>query len=258
MNDIQHKKFSEIADEIADALVKNLNMGVMMDHLDFVEEGIRSLDNGFYTALRLRADIYPNGKFLRLTPKIERAICTAGLLHRNQYRKGAEVKIFYISHPLSVAEILAKHTDDENILCAGILHDTLEDTEYTKQNMIDDFGEADYDEEVFNIVNAVTEQDKRLPWAVRKQQALEHIPLMGKDSRLVKSADVLHNLRAQLSDYEKEGDAIFARFNAPKEAQLERYIKLVGALMASPEDNPLITDLDAAVIRAIQLWSDEN
>lgn len=181
------------------------------------------------------------------TPKIQKAISTAITAHQGQKRKGKEIP--YIIHPLSVGLILAKTGASEDIIVAGILHDTIEDTELTKEDLETEFGI-----DVSNIVNDVTEQDKSLPWEERKRLALEHIKHMQKDSILVKSADVLHNMIDQISDYEKEGDKMFLRFNAPKEKQLLRYTKLIHEIKEAWSENPLLVDLETSMKTLINNW----
>lgn len=185
-------------------------------------------------------------------PIIQEAIIFASKVHKHQKRKGKDQP--YISHPMAVGLILARVTDDPNVIAAGILHDTIEDASpygsITKEIIEDIFGEK-----VAEMVNDVTEQDKSLPWAVRKQQAVEHISQMGRDSLMVKSADVLHNLRDQIADYEVEGEEMFKKFNAPKSAQLQRYEKLLTALKTEWQENPLIADLETALEEVKKLWS---
>lgn len=182
------------------------------------------------------------------TPKIQKAIQTAIQYHTGQFRKGKDVP--YIIHPFGVGLILSLVSKNENIICAGILHDTLEDTDLTKENLKQMFGQ-----EVFKIVNDLTEQNKSLPWAERKRLALEHVKNMSQDSILVKSADVLHNLTDQINDYKNEGEAMFKRFNASKDMQLERYTKLIGELEKSYPQSPLLGDLKKALNEVKRLWS---
>src|SRR3989344_3186473 len=173
--------------------------------------------------------------------KIEKAITFATKIHKGQTRKGKSTS--YITHPKAVGQILAGVTKDEEIIEAGILHDTIEDCQpygsVTKETIEWKFGPR-----VAKMVNDVTEQDKTLSWAERKQLALDHIENMNEDSLLVKSADVLHNLEEQMEDYRKEGDAMWERFNAPKSAQLERYEKLITAIAKRWQENPLLTELE--------------
>lgn len=235
-------------------LVRGFNFTVMMEHIEYVELGIRTLDDGYYKALYLRQEDNPTGKFLKLTSRIERAICTANLLHSGQLRKNPHAHIPYISHPLCVAERLALHTEKETVLCAGLLHDTLEDTEYTKEQMIDDFGEKNHDEEIYEIVNDVTEQDKSLPWNVRKQEAIAHIAYMKEESLLVKTADVIENLTQQMEGYQRDGEEFFNRFHAGKADQLAMRKAMVAALSHRWPENPMIADLEQLIRKAIQLW----
>ena len=179
--------------------------------------------------------------------KILHAIRFATEAHKNQKRKGKETS--YIVHPLSVGLLLAKSGAKEDIVIAGILHDTIEDTDVTYGDITEKFSK-----EIADMVNDVTEQDKSLPWAERKRLALEHVSKMSNDSLLVKTADVLHNMSDQLEDYKTEGDAMFSRFNAGKEAQLERYTKLVSILKEKSKENPLMNDLENIFSELQKLW----
>ena len=85
------------------------------------------------------------------TYKIEQAIKAAAILHDGQLRKG-NVPLPYITHLYAVAMILESYTEDEDTIVAGLLHDTLEDTDYTPEEL-----EADFGKEVCEAVLAVTE-----------------------------------------------------------------------------------------------------
>src|SRR4030067_1935803 len=170
------------------------------------------------------------------TPKIKKAISFADAVHQGQSRKGSDTP--YITHSLTVGLTLAGVNSREDVICAGILHDTIEDCKpygsITRETLIKEFG-AD----VACIVNDVSEKDKSLSWVERKETALNRIPQMEQDSLLVKSADVLDNLFDQIADYKDKGDAMFANFNAPRSEQLARYMKLVEALQQAWSKNPI-------------------
>lgn len=176
--------------------------------------------------------------------KIFKAINFATFAHKGQVRKG-KPDVPYVTHPLAVGIILAKTGADEDTVVAGILHDTIEDCEpqgsITKETIEKEFG-AD----VAKMVDDVTEQDKSLTWAIRKQRAIEHIPQMNHGSLLVKTADQLHNMTDQIEDYRKDGDKLLERFSSSKQDQLERYKKLIPALEKAWPDNPLVGDLKKA------------
>lgn len=185
-------------------------------------------------------------------PIIQEAIIFASEAHKNQTRKGKDQP--YISHPMAVGLILARITDDPNVIAAGILHDTIEDCKpygsITKELIIKEFGES-----VAEMVNDVTDQDKSLPWEERKKLALEHIYLMSEQSLLVKSADVLHNMVDQIADYKVDGDAMFEKFNAGKDKQLKRYESLVEEIRKAYPSNPLEEDLEQNLKELQKLWS---
>jgi GTP diphosphokinase / guanosine-3',5'-bis(diphosphate) 3'-diphosphatase len=118
------------------------------------------------------------------------AAAFASFKHRNQRRKDAD-STPYINHPLALAEVLARDggVRDPVVLVAALLHDTIEDTETSEQELVEQFGA-----EVASIVAEVTD-DKGLPKAVRKQRQVEHAPHLSAGARLVKLADKTCNLR---------------------------------------------------------------
>lgn len=183
--------------------------------------------------------------------KIQKAIKFAIKVHSGQTRKGKDEP--YIIHPLSVGLIISRVTDDEDIIIAGILHDTIEDCRpygsITKHLLAQEFGEN-----VARMVNDVTEQDKSLSWEERKKLALKHIPRMSKGSLLVKSVDVLHNMTDQIADYKAEGEKMFKRFNAGKDKQLKRYERLIKEIGRAYLNNPLREDLKVNFKKLQTLW----
>ena len=118
------------------------------------------------------------------------AISFAADKHRNQRRKDIEASP-YINHPIALANILANEAgiEDEKVLVAAILHDSIEDTETTTQELADLFGD-----DVTAIVLEVTD-DKSLPKAERKRLQVEHAPTISRRAKLVKLADKICNLR---------------------------------------------------------------
>lgn len=183
--------------------------------------------------------------------KIKKAIDFAIEVHRDQNRKGKDVP--YITHPMGVALIISLVSKDEDLICAGLLHDTIEDAEpygsITKEQIEKEFGKK-----VSEIVNDLTEQDKTIMWEERKRQALAHVNDMPNDSLLVKSADVLHNITDQIADYKIERDMMFERFNAGKAQQLERYEKLISAVGNKWKENPLLDELKEKLDEVKELW----
>jgi len=118
------------------------------------------------------------------------AIAFAATKHRNQRRKDAEASP-YINHPLQLAHVLATEggVSDLKTLMAAVLHDTVEDTETSYEELREHFGQA-----VADVVMEVTD-DTSLPKAERKRRQVEHAPHMSKRAALVKLADKTCNLR---------------------------------------------------------------
>ena len=119
-----------------------------------------------------------------------KAVAFAADKHRNQRRKDADASP-YINHPIALASVLANEggVTDAAVLCAAVLHDTLEDTETTPQELTAIFGP-----QITAIVLDVTD-DKSLDKHVRKQRQIEHAPHISKQAKLVKLADKICNLR---------------------------------------------------------------
>jgi len=189
------------------------------------------------------------------TRKIQEAIDFAVKTHEEpikQKRKGKEVP--YVTHSLTVGLILAQASASEEVVIAGILHDTIEDCEpyssVTKEIIAEKFGEA-----VAELVDSVTEKDKSLSWHERKELALEEIRQFPHDSLLLKSADVISNNTELIQDYEREGDKTFERFNAPKEESVEHTLKVIGVILTAWNDSPLTSDL-VSIARKLLLMTE--
>jgi len=116
------------------------------------------------------------------------AINFAAEKHRDQRRKDC-YKTPYINHPIGVAYILMNcaGVTDENILAAAVLHDTLEDTQTTYEELVTNFGKT-----IADFVVEVTD-DKSLPKEQRKMGQINHAPHMSMEASLVKLADKLYN-----------------------------------------------------------------
>ena len=123
-----------------------------------------------------------------------KALAFAADKHRGQKRKGVDASP-YINHPIALADVLVNEggVTDLTVLCAAILHDTVEDTQTTPQELAERFGE-----QVAGIVMEVTD-DKSLDKAVRKRLQIEHAPHLSHEARLVKLADKICNLRDMLA-----------------------------------------------------------
>jgi len=169
---------------------------------------------------------------MKLTPRISEAINYASKLHCKQFRKGNPT-LPYISHLFAVACIVSEYTDDEDVIIAGLLHDSLEDVEgYTYEQLESDFGRrvADIVKDVSECKTANDSTDKKLTWEERKQKYIEHLQTAGADSLIVCGADKIHNAASYISDYKATGPSMWERFNASPEKKIAFYSTIAGIL----------------------------
>jgi guanosine-3',5'-bis(diphosphate) 3'-pyrophosphohydrolase len=119
-----------------------------------------------------------------------RALAFAADKHRHQRRKDAEASP-YINHPIALANVLVEEggVEDIEVLCAALLHDTIEDTDTTHEELVNAFGSR-----IAHIVAEVTD-DKNLKSEERKRLQIEHAPKLSVEAKLVKLADKTCNLR---------------------------------------------------------------
>lgn len=146
---------------------------------------------------------------------IKKAIAYATEKHASQVRKGSGLP--YIIHPLEVWQILRNNYCPVNVQIAGLLHDTLEDTDATPEEIENLFGR-----EILEIVQTESE-DKSKTWKERKQHTIDHLATSSKETMQVCCADKLSNCRAQLYDYKQIGDALFDRFNKQSTPDLQAW-----------------------------------
>ena len=156
---------------------------------------------------------------------IHEAIIFSAVAHKNQKRKGTDVP--YIVHPFEVAQILTQANASESAICAGLLHDTVEDTEVTLEDIRREFGQ-----ETAEIVASMTE-DKSLSWEERKQKTIDTAGSMSLEKQQLLCADKLSSLRSIDADMREVGEDIWKRFKRGKESQKWYYKGIMEALSHS-------------------------
>ncbi len=154
------------------------------------------------------------------SPALERALRLAAQGHEGQVRKGSPVP--YIEHPMAVAMILDRAGFDEEVVVAGLLHDLVEDTSITLDEIRSEFGDS-----VAETVAACSEikldsHGRKRPWAHRKRDHLETLKSATLATKAVILADKLHNLASIALDLE-EGQPVWSTFNAPRADVLAYY-----------------------------------
>lgn len=154
--------------------------------------------------------------------RLNDAITFAVSCHSGQCRKGSNKP--YIFHPLEVMNILNNMNADTNLLIAGVLHDVVEDSDATLDDIENRFGK-----EVAELVASHTE-DKSFSWKERKQSCIDILKNGNKRECMLIMADVVANQRNILKDYQLVGEELWNRFNAPKEMQYWYYDNVQAAL----------------------------
>jgi (p)ppGpp synthase/HD superfamily hydrolase len=190
-------------------------------------------------------------KLRPLTPRFEEAFSYAHHLHASQKRKGTEIP--YIAHLMSVSAMVIEDGGDEDQAIAGLLHDAVEDQggQATLEEIRRRFGER-----VATIVESCTDADviPKPPWRQRKEAYIAHVRTAPPEVRRVSSADKLHNARAILADFRREGDRLWERFNGGRDGTLWYYRALVQAFReAGPSQ--IVEELDRVVSELERLVS---
>lgn len=187
-----------------------------------------------------------------LTARFREALLYASQLHAAQTRKQVQaagsLPVPYVAHLLAVAALVLEHGADEDEAIAALLHDAIEDQggEPTRQRIRRLFGER-----VVDIINGCTdaEDEPKPAWEERKRKHVASIGCADESVRLVTAADKLHNARSVFADYQRFGEASWARFRGGRAGTLWYYRAMVEALRQapSPRARPLIEDLDRVV-----------
>ena len=146
------------------------------------------------------------------TELLDRAIIFAVRAHAGTERRGKGFP--YIVHPMEAMEIVATMTPDQELLAAAALHDTVEDTDVTVDQLRAEFGDRIADlvaAESDAFVEGVSDEDS---WHARKQAAIDRLAKAPHDAKMVALGDKLSNMRAIARDYAVQGDALWNLFHA--------------------------------------------
>ena len=151
------------------------------------------------------------------TELLDRAIIFAVRAHAGTERRGKGFP--YIVHPLEAVGIVATMTSDQELLAAAALHDTVEDTSVTIEQLRVEFGDR-----VASLVASETDTfqegvSEENGWHARKQAAIDRLARASRDAKIVALGDKLSNMRAIARDYAVQGDALWNLFrtNDPRE-----------------------------------------
>lgn len=174
------------------------------------------------------------------TPKIDQAMQKASFLHRDQVRKGT--KCPYIIHPVAVMSTVAEYTNDEDTLVAALMHDTVEDTEYTPEELEKDFGTN-----VKNIVLGITIPDSS-EWKSGRYAYIEGLLSAPQESLLIAAADKIHNAYSMYSYYADKKEEFSKSFGGSIEERIDVYQKIID-IIEERLDSPILDKLQEEFIK---------
>ena len=164
------------------------------------------------------------------TDLLDRAIIFAVQAHHNTERRGKGFP--YIVHPMEAVEIVATITPDQELLAAAALHDTVEDTDVTVEQLREQFGERIADlvhAESDQFTEGISEEDS---WHDRKQAAIDRLAAAPRDAKIVAMGDKLSNMRAIWRDYQMKGDELWKIFHVTDKASHEWHYRGLAASLS--------------------------
>lgn len=168
------------------------------------------------------------------TELLDRAIIFAVHAHHNTERRGKGFP--YIVHPMEAVEIVSTITSDQELLAAAALHDTIEDTDVTVEDIRREFGDRIADlvhAESDQFTEGVSEEDS---WHDRKQAAINRLAATSHDGKIVALGDKLSNMRAIWRDYQTKGDDLWNIFHVKDKASHEWHYRGLAASLADLSD----------------------
>ena len=168
------------------------------------------------------------------TDLLDRAIIFAVKAHHNTERRGKGFP--YIVHPMEAVEIVATITPDQELLAAAALHDTIEDTDVTVEDIRREFGDRIAElvyAESDRFTEGVSEEDS---WHDRKQAAIDRLAAASHDAKIVAMGDKLSNMRAIYRDYKTVGDELWKIFHVKDKASHEWHYRGLAASLNELSD----------------------
>lgn len=149
--------------------------------------------------------------------------------HKGQVRKSDKEKPMVI-HPINVANILKEYNFDDNVISAGYLHDVIEDTKYTKEDLLKEFNE-----DIVSLVLGASEPDKSLSWEERKLHTINSIKKLDLRHKAIICADKISNLEDLRIIFETKGEKDFSAFKRGYEKQKWYYTEVYKSLISNED-----------------------
>jgi (p)ppGpp synthase/HD superfamily hydrolase len=144
----------------------------------------------------------------------------------------------YIHHPVAVAELLAAEGFDESTVAAALLHDVVEDSDTSIDDIATSFGQR-----VADLVAALTEDESIEPFERRKEAHRRHVEEVGGDALAIYAADKLSNIRVLRRALASEGESAGEEFEAPLDVKERVWEEDLEMLRRQDPDLPLVDEL---------------
>jgi (p)ppGpp synthase/HD superfamily hydrolase len=177
------------------------------------------------------------------SPLVRAALEKARVAHAGQVRNGSG-GMPYVEHPIAVAALLDQHGYGEEVLAAALLHDVVEDSETTLDELREPFGEG-----VSGLVGALTDDEAIDSYRERKAEHRERVAAAPSDAHAIYGADKLTNVKALRAAHEAEGDAVREEFKVPVELKTEIWEEDLGLLREKAPELPFLDELEEELSR---------
>ena len=179
------------------------------------------------------------------TALLDRAIIFAVKAHAGTERRGKGFP--YIVHPMEAVEIVATITPDQELLAAAALHDVVEDTDVSADELRREFGDriaalVVAESDVFE--DGVSEEDS---WHARKKAAIDRLARAPHDAKIVALGDKLSNMRAIARDYAAQGDALWNIFHAKDPKDHEWHYRGLADALRELQDTPAFQEFEQLI-----------
>jgi (p)ppGpp synthase/HD superfamily hydrolase len=173
------------------------------------------------------------------SPLIRKALETAQVAHSDQIRNGSG-GMPYIEHPLAVAELLAEHGFDDEVLAAALLHDVVEDSYLTVEDLRQRFGNPPA-----ALVAALSDDESIESYRARKDEHRDRVAAAGGDALAIYGADKLTNIATLRRAYADQGEALAAEFKVPLDLKMAIWEADLELLRRDAPRLPFLDELEA-------------
>lgn len=175
------------------------------------------------------------------SPLVRAALEKARTAHQGQVRNGSG-GMPYVEHPMRVAALLDEHGYRDEVLAAALLHDVIEDSETSLDEIRAEFGD-----EVAGLVGALTDDESIDSYRERKAEHRERVAAAEGEALAIYGADKLTNSRTLAATYREEGDAVREEFKVPLELKTEIWEADRDLLHEKAPELPFLDELDRAL-----------